>query len=223
MRQYVSQAVVLRRVDYGEADRIITFITPSHGKISAIAKGVRKNKSKLAGGIELFSESSITFGKGKGDLEMVFSSRLDHFYGNIMTDYDRLAFGYETIRMINKTTEDLVGPEFYQLLKKGFFYLDNLDIDYRLTEIWFRLQIEKELGRSPSLEEDANGEKLQVDKRYAYDPIQQGLYEYEHGPLTSDHIKFLRLAREHSPGVLAKVVYADLLRECLGFAVGLSV
>ena len=44
---------VLRRTNYGEADRILNLITPQ-GKISAIAKGVRKPKSKLAGGVEMF-------------------------------------------------------------------------------------------------------------------------------------------------------------------------
>jgi len=48
-----TKAIVLRRTNYGEADRIIQFITPV-GKISAIAKGVRREKSRLAGGIELF-------------------------------------------------------------------------------------------------------------------------------------------------------------------------
>ena len=46
-------AYVLRRTNYGEADRILNIITPN-GKISAIAKGARKEKSKLAGGIEMF-------------------------------------------------------------------------------------------------------------------------------------------------------------------------
>ena len=49
-----TKAIVLRRTDYGEADRILQLLTPS-GKRSVIARGVRKEKSKLAGGIELFS------------------------------------------------------------------------------------------------------------------------------------------------------------------------
>jgi DNA repair protein RecO (recombination protein O) len=51
MRQFRTQAIILNRTDYGEADRIISFLTPDHGKVKAIAKAVRKSKSKLAGGI----------------------------------------------------------------------------------------------------------------------------------------------------------------------------
>ena len=61
-----TQAIVLRRTDFGEADRIINFLTPDRGKISGLARGVRKQKSKLAGGIELFSVSDITYLVGRG-------------------------------------------------------------------------------------------------------------------------------------------------------------
>ena len=61
-----TSAIILKRVDYGEADRILTLLTPDHGKLSLMAKGVRKIKSKLAGGIELFSISTITFAEGRG-------------------------------------------------------------------------------------------------------------------------------------------------------------
>ena len=55
MNQLVTDGIVLSRVNYGEADRIIKLLTPEAGKLSLMARGVRKPKSKLAGGIELFS------------------------------------------------------------------------------------------------------------------------------------------------------------------------
>lgn len=48
--QQVTDAIILTRTDYGEADRIITLLTPGHGKLRLIAKGVRRIRSKLAGG-----------------------------------------------------------------------------------------------------------------------------------------------------------------------------
>ena len=59
MNRISTRSIILTRINYAEADRIITFLTPSNGKVRAIAKGVRKAKSKLAGGIELFSISDI--------------------------------------------------------------------------------------------------------------------------------------------------------------------
>ena len=61
-----TKAIVLRRTNYGEADRILNLLTEK-GLISAIAHGVRKEKSKLAGGIELFCVSDITAHEGRNN------------------------------------------------------------------------------------------------------------------------------------------------------------
>jgi len=82
MKQLVARAIVLSRTDFGEADRIITLLTPDQGKVRLVARGVRRAKSKIAGGIELFSISDITYMTGKGDLGTLISARLDRHYGN---------------------------------------------------------------------------------------------------------------------------------------------
>jgi len=86
VNQIVTTAIVLSRLNYGEADRIITVITPDNGKLRLMAKGVRRVKSKLAGGIELFIVSSLTFIKGKGDIGTLVSSRLQTHFSSIVTD-----------------------------------------------------------------------------------------------------------------------------------------
>jgi len=74
MKTERTRAVVLRRTNYGEADRIVQLLTPV-GRRSVMARGVRKEKSKLAGGIELFAVSDVVLGQGKGDLGVVTSAR----------------------------------------------------------------------------------------------------------------------------------------------------
>ena len=63
-----TKALVLRRTNFGEADRIINFLT-EQGVVAAIAKGVRKEKSKLAGAVELFCLSEITLHESQDDAE----------------------------------------------------------------------------------------------------------------------------------------------------------
>ena len=77
------KAVVLRRTNFGEADRILDLLTPD-GRLSVMARGVRKEKSKLAGGIELFAECDVVVGQGKGDLGVLVSARLVRFFGHIL-------------------------------------------------------------------------------------------------------------------------------------------
>ena len=65
MSTYREEAVVLRKLDYGEADRIYTLLTKDHGKIGAIAKGVRKTSSKLASALEVYSQVDIQLAHGR--------------------------------------------------------------------------------------------------------------------------------------------------------------
>lgn len=223
MKQFKTTTLVLRRVNYGEADRIITFLTPDQGKIGAMAKGVRRPKSKMAGALEPFCEATITFGRGRGELFIVLSTRLEKFYGNILSDYDRLQFGYEAIKLIDRSTEDVVEQQFYQLLHQTFRYLDKTAIAHEITELWFRIQLEQLLGRVPDLAHDAQGKPLDAEATYYYDVYERGLVETPRGELTADHIKFLRLGRDHSPAVLAQVDgAAKLLPGCLTFARNLA-
>ena len=57
--------MVLRKLDYGEADRIYTLLTRQHGKVGAIAKGVRRSASKLGPSLELFSQIDVQLAKGR--------------------------------------------------------------------------------------------------------------------------------------------------------------
>jgi DNA repair protein RecO (recombination protein O) len=83
MKTHRTQAIVLRRTNYGEADRILQLLTPE-GRRSVMARGVRREKSKLAGGIELFAISDVLLGEGKGELGILTSARLVHFYNHII-------------------------------------------------------------------------------------------------------------------------------------------
>src|ERR1700737_397182 len=65
MSTYREEAVVLRKLDYGEADRIYTLLTKDHGKIGAIARGVRKTSSKLASALEVYSQVDIQLAHGR--------------------------------------------------------------------------------------------------------------------------------------------------------------
>src|SRR5215216_5491190 len=69
-RIYRTDAVVLSRLDFGEADRILTVYTPHLGKVGIIAKGARKPKSRLLPHLEYFTRSRLMLAKGR-DLDVV--------------------------------------------------------------------------------------------------------------------------------------------------------
>lgn len=59
VRLFSTPAIVLRRADYGEADRLLTLLTPERGKLRVLAKGARKITSRKAGHIELFTQTQV--------------------------------------------------------------------------------------------------------------------------------------------------------------------
>ena len=65
MPTYSTAAVVLKRINYGEADRLVTLLTEKYGRVTAIARGVRKPLSKLRGFLELFTYGDFRLAEGK--------------------------------------------------------------------------------------------------------------------------------------------------------------
>ena len=217
-RQFTTEGIILARTDYGEADRILTFITPDYGKVKAIAKSARKSKSKLAGGIELFSVSYITAVLGRGEINTLISTRLKKHYGNIVKDLERTNTGYEFIRLINKNTEEIPEQGYFDLLAKAFFALDDNQLDAKLTSLWFNMQLLKLTGHAPNLHTDSSGSKLAVSTAYDFqvekmhfvpEPKKRGSY-------SAEHIKFMRVGfSASSPRILQRVNHAGELADAI--------
>ena len=204
MKTITTRAIVLRRTNYGEADRILHLLTPE-GRRSVMARGVRKEKSKLAGGIELFAITDVVLGEGKGELGILTSARLVHFYRHIIEDYDRLQFGYFVIQQITRASENVDEPEWFDMTADIFMALDAKTIPLALTQTWFYLRHAALLGHQLNLNIDTNGERLTADRTYRYDVGEQGLRELPQGELTAEHIKLLRLISTRSLKVLAQI------------------
>jgi len=213
-----TRAIVLRRTNYGEADRILQLLTPD-GKKSVMARGVRREKSKLAGGIELFAVSDIVITRGRGELGILTSARLIQFYRHILEDYDTMQFGYEAVRLTSSASEMVDGPEWYDVLSEVLMALDVLTIPRPLIQTWFYLRYAGLLGYELSLFNDVDGQPLAADKSYMYDVSEKGLRASTRGELTADHIKFLRLMSVKPIQALAQVGGIEqILPECLQVA-----
>ena len=204
MRQQTSPAIVLRRTNYGEADRIVTFLTPI-GKLKAIVKGVRRSKSKLAGGIELFSESTITFLQTQGDLQRIISTRLETHWDGIVGDLQRMMFGYEAMKMMDTMIEDEAERDYYELLRDTLAILGEVEVSLSGIKTWFYLRLLKLQGREPNLHTDQGGAKLIDDELYGFSAEEMCFYSSPTGTFRSEHIKLLRLLASHKSQVLHQV------------------
>jgi DNA repair protein RecO len=193
VKQLLTTAIVLSRTDYGEADRIVTMLTPDHGKLRLMARGVRKVKSRLAGGIELFSVSEIGFMHGRGEIGTMISARLIKHYGSIVQDIDRVQQGYALLKTLHRVTEDQPEEEYFDLLRHCLAALDNRDIELDLVNLWFQAQLLRLGGHTPNLGTDDTGQKLVADVTYDFDFDDVAFRPRDEGQYRSDHIKTLRL------------------------------
>lgn len=215
MNHKKTTAIVLKRVDYGEADRIITVLTPDAGKLSLMAKGARRVKSKLAGGIELLSTSEINFVTGRGSLSTLVSSRLIRHYSLIVKNIDRTMLAYELIKLLDKVTEDQPEPAYYELLEQTFFVLDDQNVSVDFIRVWFSAQLLRLAGHTPNLQSDTTGVKLSAAKRYEFDYDSTAFTPRDDVAFGANEIKYLRLLfSANRASVVATVQGGDQLASC---------
>lgn len=204
MKSLRSRAIVLRRTNFGEADRILDLLTPN-GRLSVMARGVRREKSKLAGGIELFAVCDVVVGEGKGELNVLTSARAVTFYRHILEDYDRMQFGYEILAQITRASASLDEPEWYDIAAEVLAALDVLSVPLSLIQTWFYVRIAQLLGEELGTVRDDEGKRLQSDKNYRYDTQEKSFAEDPNGVITSEHIKILRLVAVKPLSVILQV------------------
>lgn len=211
MRSPISDlAIILNRIDYGEKDRIITLLTANHGKIRAIAKGVRSAKSKLAGGIELFAENELVLLQGKGELYTLTSSKMKYYFGKIAKDIEASMYAYDCLKTVNKLTPDGAGEEYYQSLRGLLSSLSEAEIPLTQIKIWYGLKLLDTLGASPNFVTDTDNKPLQ-DVNFQYDFDKHCFMAQPNGPYNPNHIKILRVLTSARKPILINNASEDLI------------
>ena len=198
-----TKAYVLRRTNYGEADRILNLITPE-GKISAIAKGVRKPKSKLAGGVEMFSLTEVNLHKGRGDLMTVTSAKMLEYYGNLLKNYELMELATLILKKISLASENLDAPEYFSIVDASFKGLND-GVNPDLVFSWVLLNMSKVSGEEMNLYRDTSGEKLDGAMRYNFNSLEGAFEANPNGRFGAEGIKILRLMMTAKLNVVARI------------------
>ena len=187
-----TKAIVLRRTNYGEADRIINFLT-EQGVIAAIAKGVRKEKSKLAGSVELFTVSDITLHQGLNNkLCVLTSAKMLEYYDQIVYKLPELELAGRLMKQIARYAETSTGPEYFDLLHQILSAL-NAGVNPELVETWFWFNFAKVGGEQINLIKDTDGHPLDPFKTYVWDSTESALREQLGGNVGAPEIKLMRM------------------------------
>ncbi len=162
-RVYATEAFVLRRTDFGEADRILTLFTPAYGKLRVIAKGVRRTTSRRAGHLEPFTRTQLMLAKGR-ELDILTQAegreRLEHLADDL---WHATGAGYLN-ELIDRFLEDQEPhPRLYALFTETLRRLDAGAAEKMPARSWlalryFELRLLDDLGYRPGLHLCANCE-----------------------------------------------------------------
>ena len=141
-QSFKCEAIVLKRMNYAEADRIVTFFTLEKGKLTAIAKGVRKLTSKKKSSLEPATQGQYFFVKGK-TWHILTQTQIINSHSQSRANLTRLTQTYQILEIIDLLSADEQdNPDVYQILVET---LDNLDQDgqkkaYLISQINLILQ-----------------------------------------------------------------------------------
>lgn len=175
MPSYQTTGLVVGRTNLGEADRIIRFITPDYGKLSAVARGIRKIKSRLAGHLEPLGTVSLSLTTGRGNLDVITGARLLQYPHRLAQNWQTLEPALELAALLERLLEpgQPQAPA-YLALKTLINELD-AGSPTELVELWFRLQITTALGYQPELAHCLLCGHSAADRTYHFDYHRGGL------------------------------------------------
>lgn len=192
MSTYRDQAVVLGSYKFGEADRVVVLLTENHGKVRAVAKGVRRTKSSIGARLEPMSHVDILLRTGR-QLDTVDQVKLVHTHSRLRDDFERMRQGLSMLEAINKITPDRDPvPHLFTLLSRALHSLDEYCAPVMLGAFFWRLlSIE---GYTPQLDTCvACGEEGSIS---FFDVVEGGVHctSCRSGvPITSGALSILRM------------------------------
>lgn len=162
-----TEAVILRRVDYGEADLVLTLFTPHYGKLSAIAKGARKPLARAAGHLELFTVVDLVLAHGR-DLYIVSQAEQQQAFLALENNLQLIGYASHFVELIDRfAVDEQENRAAYRLLVAGLGWLCEPEADLRLAARFYELKMLEAMGYAPALFVCAvSGETLDARDHY---------------------------------------------------------
>ncbi len=151
-RVYKTEAIVLRTMNLGEADRVLTVLTPRLGKLRVIAKGVRRPRSRIGGGLQPFSDVQLVLAVGR-TFDVVTSSAIEDPHLGLRNDLHSTAAAWYLVELADRFCEGAADShDAFRLLAQGLSALDaGSEVAREVVARWFELALLDAMGFRPEL------------------------------------------------------------------------
>lgn len=146
-RTYATEAVILARKNYGEADRLLTIFSKHYGKLRVIAKGIRRPTSRKKSALELFSHTRLFLAKGR-NLDIITDAEIKNNFSSWRKDLTKVGVAYHLTELVTRLSpEHQEHREVFDLLLGSFAALGDLDYWSLYSFIQsFKIRLLEELG-----------------------------------------------------------------------------
>jgi DNA repair protein RecO (recombination protein O) len=198
-RTYQTEAIIIKRIKLGEADRILTLYTPELGKLKAVAKGTRRPKSKLGGHVELLTHSRLMLARGR-NLDIITQAQTIDNFLPLQDDLERISRGLYIAELVDSFTgENIEDRRLFDLLLETLKQLSqSKDCEpvlryfelHLLDHLGYRPQLQHCTGCNSHLKPDSNFFSCRLGGVLCHDC---GLNEPMVRPLSLNALKVLRL------------------------------
>jgi DNA repair protein RecO (recombination protein O) len=165
-RSQRTEAVVLRHQNWGEADRILTLYSQELGKVRALAKGVRKMRSRKAGHLEPFTRASLLLAQGR-DLLLITQAEASDLYLPLREDLMRIGYAAYVVELLDRFTfEEGENPGLFRLLVNTLKRLSE-EVNPAFCVRYYEVRLMDLVGFRPHLFHCARcGEEIQAQDQY---------------------------------------------------------
>ena len=148
----VTDAIVVRRAEYKDYDRMITLFSPTYGRIDAIARGCRRCKSILMNTTELFCAGEFTLYESRGHYSITQCEIKDNFY-SLRFDVDKLTHGAYYLSLADAAAlPGQAAPDIFFLLLKALTHLNYSDLPPAMLTTSFEMRYMPLMGYMPNVE-----------------------------------------------------------------------
>jgi DNA repair protein RecO (recombination protein O) len=174
-REYQTEAIVIKKTKLGEADTILTLFTPHLGKIQGFARSLRKPGSKMAGHLELLTHSTVSFARGRGNIDTVTGAQTVNAFLPLRSDLWLNSCGLYLAELVHQfTAEHQENLPLYQLMLDALERLCG-DDDKELVLRYFELHLLESSGYRPQLWECVTCHKVLEPTINYFSPAAGGL------------------------------------------------
>ncbi len=177
---YKTQAIVLSRFELGEADRVLTLLTPHDGKIKVIAKGVRRPGSRIGGAVEPFAELHLVLVRGR-TFDVITQASVGEAWLKLRDRLESAATAWYIGELAERAVEERAGAyPVYALLRRAFQLLDDGMAPGRVAR-WYEFGLADALGMRPEVDRCVECDRtLEEHETFRWVPALGGVLCHEH-------------------------------------------